>query len=115
MSPTTSPARDRNLARANPSPHGRCSVLAFPTRSFTNSAGNGFCHPSFGRTALTISELITPDARRRVGISMFSYLVVAIGGALESVARFWLSGAVAQRFGETFPAGTLLVNISGSL
>jgi CrcB protein len=46
---------------------------------------------------------------------MFSYLVVAIGGALGSVGRFWLSGAVAQRFGETFPAGTLLVNITGSL
>jgi fluoride exporter len=46
---------------------------------------------------------------------MFSYFVVAIGGALGSVGRFWLSGAIAQRFGETFPAGTLLVNISGSL
>jgi CrcB protein len=46
---------------------------------------------------------------------MFSYLVVAIGGALGSVGRFWFSGAVAQRFGETFPAGTLLVNVSGSL
>jgi fluoride exporter len=34
---------------------------------------------------------------------MFSYLVVAIGGALGSVARFWLSGAVAQKLGETFP------------
>jgi CrcB protein len=46
---------------------------------------------------------------------MLSYLVVAIGGALGSVGRFWLSGSIAQRFGETFPAGTLLVNISGSL
>jgi protein CrcB len=46
---------------------------------------------------------------------MFSYFVVAIGGALGSVGRFWLSGAIAQKFGETFPAGTLLVNISGSL
>ena len=46
---------------------------------------------------------------------MFSYLVIAIGGALGSVARFWLSGTVAQNFGETFPAGTLLVNVSGSL
>ena len=46
---------------------------------------------------------------------MFSYLVVAIGGALGSVGRFWLSGAIAQNFGETFPSGTLLVNISGSL
>ena len=46
---------------------------------------------------------------------MFSYFVVAIGGALGSVGRFWLSGAIAQKFGETFPAGTLIVNISGSL
>ena len=48
-------------------------------------------------------------------IIMLSYLVVAIGGALGSVGRFWLSGAIAHRFGETFPAGTLLVNITGSL
>src|SRR6266403_3059945 len=46
---------------------------------------------------------------------MFSYFVVAIGGALGTVGRFWLSGAIAQKFGETFPAGTLLVHISGSL
>src|SRR6266513_3509039 len=45
---------------------------------------------------------------------MFSYFVVAIGGALGSVGRFWLSGAIAQKFAETLPAGTLLVNISGS-
>jgi CrcB protein len=43
-----------------------------------------------------------------------SYALVAFGGALGSVARFWLSGVVAQRFGETFPSGTLLVNVSGS-
>src|SRR2546430_7933995 len=59
---------------------------------------------------------MTPDARRSVrNFFMFSYLVVAIGGALGSAGRFWLSGAIAQKFGETFPAGTLLVNISGSL
>lgn len=43
-----------------------------------------------------------------------SYLWVAVGGALGSVARFWCSGCVARLFGETFPWGTLLVNISGS-
>jgi|SRR5882724_11628832 len=43
-----------------------------------------------------------------------AYLWVAIGGALGSVGRFWLSGLVAARFGETFPLGTLLVNVSGS-
>ena len=45
---------------------------------------------------------------------MVSYFVVAIGGALGSVARFWASGAIAERFGETFPFGTFLVNVSGS-
>jgi fluoride exporter len=45
---------------------------------------------------------------------MLSYLWIAIGGALGSVARFWFSGIVARQFGETFPWGTLLVNISGS-
>jgi len=38
---------------------------------------------------------------------MVSYFVVAIGGALGSVARFWASGAIAERFGETFPFGTI--------
>lgn len=46
---------------------------------------------------------------------MFAYLWVAIGGALGSVMRFWMSGAIAARFGETFPVGTLIVNILGSL
>ena len=45
---------------------------------------------------------------------MLSYLWIAIGGAIGSVARFWFSGVIAQRFGETFPLGTLLVNITGS-
>jgi fluoride exporter len=43
-----------------------------------------------------------------------AYLWVALGGALGSVSRYWLSGLVAARFGETFPFGTLVVNITGS-
>lgn len=43
-----------------------------------------------------------------------SHLWVAIGGALGSLGRYWLSGWIASRFGETFPWGTMLVNISGS-
>jgi CrcB protein len=42
------------------------------------------------------------------------YLWIAIGSAIGGVARYWLSGAVAAAFGETFPWGTLLVNVSGS-
>jgi CrcB protein len=46
---------------------------------------------------------------------MLSYLWVALGGAIGSVGRFWLSGLVAARYGESFPTGTLVVNVSGSL
>jgi CrcB protein len=45
---------------------------------------------------------------------MTLYLLIALGGALGSVARFALSGFVAQHFGETFPWGTLIVNVTGS-
>jgi CrcB protein len=45
---------------------------------------------------------------------MLSYFWVMIGGALGTGARFWLSGFVAQRVGEFFPLGTLMVNVSGS-
>jgi CrcB protein len=45
---------------------------------------------------------------------MLAYFWVAVGGALGSVARFWFSGTVARHFGETFPWGTFLVNVSGS-
>jgi CrcB protein len=45
---------------------------------------------------------------------MIAYLWVALGGALGSVGRFWLNGIVSSRFGETFPWGTMLINVSGS-
>jgi CrcB protein len=45
---------------------------------------------------------------------MLSYIWIAVGSALGGVARFWVSGIVARQFGETFPWGTLLVNVSGS-
>ncbi len=46
---------------------------------------------------------------------MLSYIWVGLGGAIGSVARFWISGIVAERYGQTFPFGTLAVNITGSL
>jgi CrcB protein len=45
---------------------------------------------------------------------MAAYLWIAIGSALGGVARYWTSGLVAHHFGETFPWGTLLVNVLGS-
>ncbi|HUD46294.1 MAG TPA: fluoride efflux transporter CrcB [Candidatus Baltobacteraceae bacterium] len=45
---------------------------------------------------------------------MLDYLLVGLGGAIGTVGRFWLNGVVSRRFGETFPLGTLIINISGS-
>jgi len=42
------------------------------------------------------------------------YLLIALGGALGSVARFALSGVAATQLGSTFPWGTLIVNVLGS-
>jgi len=43
-----------------------------------------------------------------------TYLWIALGGALGSVARFGLSSFIATRVGEGFPWGTLAVNVTGS-
>lgn len=44
-----------------------------------------------------------------------NWLYVALGGALGSVARFWVSSAVTAALGPAFPWGTLLANVSGCL
>lgn len=46
---------------------------------------------------------------------MLTYMWVAIGGAVGTTARYWLSTVVARAFGETFPWGTLIINVTGSL
>lgn len=43
-----------------------------------------------------------------------AYLAVALGGALGSVARFWLTGVMTALTGPRFPWGTLLINVGGS-
>ena len=48
-------------------------------------------------------------------MSLAIALWVALGSALGGVARYWCSGLIARTMGETFPWGTLVVNISGSL
>lgn len=45
---------------------------------------------------------------------MVTYLWIGLGSALGGMARYWCSGFVADRIGETFPWGTLLVNVVGS-
>ena len=43
---------------------------------------------------------------------MQKYLFIAIGGALGSIARFWVGTTVAGRMGARFPFGTLVINIT---
>ena len=45
---------------------------------------------------------------------MWNALWIFIGGGLGSLGRWGASAFIANRFGETFPWGTLIVNISGS-
>jgi CrcB protein len=40
---------------------------------------------------------------------------VAVGGALGCVSRYYLTAVIQQRAGASFPAGTLVINITGSL
>jgi len=42
-------------------------------------------------------------------------LCVFVGGGLGALCRWWVSGWVAARVGETFPWGTMVVNVTGSL
>jgi len=40
------------------------------------------------------------------------YLLIAIGGALGSIARYWVGSTIANRMGTRFPYGTFVTNIT---
>ena len=44
---------------------------------------------------------------------VWSYLWIAIGSAIGGVLRFAVSGLIAERIGEVFPWGTVVVNVTG--
>ena len=46
---------------------------------------------------------------------MLATALVFVGGAIGSLWRFWWSGLVARHLGETFPFGTLVINIIASV
>src|SRR5690606_850256 len=46
---------------------------------------------------------------------MQAYLLVAVGGAIGSVTRFWMTGVIDTRIGGAFPWGTIAVNVLGCL
>ena len=43
---------------------------------------------------------------------MQKYLLIAVGGALGSIARYWVGSTIGGRMGIRFPYGTLVVNIT---
>jgi len=44
---------------------------------------------------------------------MGKLFLIGLAGFMGTLARYWMSGVVARRYGETFPAGTLVVNLAG--
>jgi CrcB protein len=40
------------------------------------------------------------------------YLLIALGGALGSIARYWVGATVTDRWGARFPYGTLAINLT---
>ena len=45
---------------------------------------------------------------------MMNVLVIGIGGFVGAVARYGIAGWIGQRWGRSFPLGTLVINVSGS-
>jgi fluoride exporter len=43
------------------------------------------------------------------------FLLVAAGGALGSVARYWIGSTISGRMGTRFPYGTLVINLTACL
>ena len=46
---------------------------------------------------------------------MQKYLMIAVGGGLGSVARYWVGSTISSRVGIRFPYGTLVVNLTACL
>ena len=43
---------------------------------------------------------------------MQKYVLIALGGALGSMARYWVGSTIANRMGTKFPYGTFVINIT---
>jgi CrcB protein len=46
---------------------------------------------------------------------MVKLFLIGAAGFIGTLSRYWLSGLIARRYGETFPLGTLVVNLVGCL
>ena len=46
---------------------------------------------------------------------MQKYLLIAAGGALGSLARYWVGSAIGSRMGSRFPYGTFVINLTACI
>ena len=46
---------------------------------------------------------------------MYRIVLIGMAGMMGTLARYWLSGWADERWGASFPAGTLIVNLLGCL
>lgn len=60
-----------------------------------------------------MSSARTVPNTNEVNVKLF--WAIAVGAAAGGVSRFYLASAVQQRMGASFPWGTLLINLTGSL
>jgi len=44
---------------------------------------------------------------------MSKLFLIGLAGFIGTLGRYWMSGVIAKRYGETFPMGTLVVNLIG--
>src|SRR5262245_61014510 len=48
-------------------------------------------------------------------LQMHKTILIAVAGLVGTLMRYWISGYVAKQYGETFPWGTMAVNLIGCL
>src|SRR5688572_5995225 len=90
-----------------------------------------WCARSTAPSSVTLSGSIIGTANRRTRPSsrrhnhersrsagcfmLLATFYVAVGGAIGSVARYWLTEFAAKLWGAEFPWGTIIANVTGSL
>ena len=81
-----------------------------PCKNFTWHR-SGICVPD---ASLSIRRDACADCHVTwtLGGSLQKYLLIAVGGALGSIARYWIGSSIAGRMGIKFPYGTLIVNLT---
>jgi fluoride exporter len=63
---------------------------------------------------LRVARVFASSGRRRSGAHGVTYLLIGLGGFLGANARYLVGTWMAERYGISFPYGTVVINVSGS-